>query len=205
MALRASPEQREEKERARKSLLDAALALGAQHGFASVGLREVARAADIAPTSFYRHFADMGELGFALVNERVRPMIRELATRAVAGDAAGMRTRLVDALLGAIDREPQVVRFMLSERAGPFERLRHALAEELEVLATAIANTLLASGRSTSRGPGQARAGLAAEVALAILLDGLVRILDSDGERRMELRRRLIAALGWGLAGSRKE
>jgi TetR/AcrR family transcriptional regulator, fatty acid biosynthesis regulator len=205
MALRASPEQREEKERTRKSLLDAALALGVRHGFASLGLREVARAAAIAPTSFYRHFADMGELGFALVHERVRPVIRELATRAVAGDASGMRTRLVDAVLVAIDREPEVVRFLLSERVGAFERLRQGLAEELEVLATAIATTLLASGQSASRGPGQARANLAAQVALAVLLDGFTRILDGDPERRGEQRRTLVAALGWALAGSRKE
>ena len=59
MPMRPSPHKQEEKERVPLSLLDAALTLGATHGFASLGLREVARAADIAPTSFYRHFADM--------------------------------------------------------------------------------------------------------------------------------------------------
>ncbi len=37
--------------------------------FGSLSLREVARRAGIVPTGFYRHFADMDELGLALVAE----------------------------------------------------------------------------------------------------------------------------------------
>ena len=63
MVLRAKPHKKEEKDRVRDELLHAALRLGAAHGFASLGLREVAREAAIAPTSFYRHFEDMEALG----------------------------------------------------------------------------------------------------------------------------------------------
>ena len=51
MVLRLKPDKREEKDRIRDELQRAALSLGAAHGFASLGLREVARDADIAPTS----------------------------------------------------------------------------------------------------------------------------------------------------------
>ena len=47
----------QQKERTRRSLIDAAFnQLNAEQGFASLSLREVAREAGIAATSFYRHF-----------------------------------------------------------------------------------------------------------------------------------------------------
>ena len=44
--------------------------LSAERSFASLSLREVAREAGIAPTSFYRHFRDVDELGLTMVDER---------------------------------------------------------------------------------------------------------------------------------------
>ncbi len=41
----------------------------AERSFASLSLREVAREAGIAPTSFYRHFRDVDELGLTMVDE----------------------------------------------------------------------------------------------------------------------------------------
>ncbi|CAM5199203.1 HTH-type transcriptional repressor FabR [Alishewanella longhuensis] len=60
----------EQKERTRQAIINAAFSqLSAEKGFASLSLREVTREAGIAPTSFYRHFADMDELGLTLVDE----------------------------------------------------------------------------------------------------------------------------------------
>src|ERR1051326_2609886 len=56
--VRINPEKKEDRERVARELLRVPLRLAAAHGFVSLGLREVSRAADIAPTSFYRHFAD---------------------------------------------------------------------------------------------------------------------------------------------------
>ena len=60
---------REKKEKTRRALIEAALSLSLEKGFSAVGLREVSRAAGIAPTSFYRHFESMNELGLVLVEE----------------------------------------------------------------------------------------------------------------------------------------
>ena len=62
---------REDKKRqTRKSLMDAALMLvGKGDNFSSISLREVAKNAGVVPTSFYRHFSDMDELGLTLVDE----------------------------------------------------------------------------------------------------------------------------------------
>lgn len=61
---------RRAKEKTRRTLIDAAFSqLCANRSFSNLSLREVAREAGIAPTSFYRHFRDMEELGLTLVDE----------------------------------------------------------------------------------------------------------------------------------------
>ncbi len=57
--------------------------LSAERSFASLSLREVAREAGIAPTSFYRHFRDVDELGLTMVDESGL-MLRQLMRRAPA-------------------------------------------------------------------------------------------------------------------------
>ncbi|KTC35498.1 TetR family transcriptional regulator [Pseudomonas putida] len=60
----------EQKQQTRLALLEATRQLmAAGRGFGSISLREVAKAAGIVPTGFYRHFDDMDQLGLALVNE----------------------------------------------------------------------------------------------------------------------------------------
>ncbi|WP_156498890.1 TetR family transcriptional regulator, partial [Oleiphilus sp. HI0079] len=60
----------EKKAQTRKSLMDAALNLtGNGRNFASISLREVAKNAGVVPTSFYRHFTDMEELGLNIIDD----------------------------------------------------------------------------------------------------------------------------------------
>lgn len=181
MVLRASPHKREEKERVRSTLLRAALELGAAHGFASLGLREVARAANIAPTSFYRHFADMGELGRILVEEQVAQLLTELAARVQAGQVRATASGLIDTLLTSVERQPELVRFLVSERVGAFAGLRELLAAKLALLGTAL----------------RAVAPARTEIALALIVDAFARALDS--KERDVLRQHLIDTLATGL------
>jgi AcrR family transcriptional regulator len=59
----------------REDLINAALKLlGPHRSISSLSLREVARAADIAPNSFYRHFKDMDELAIALIDQAGRSL-----------------------------------------------------------------------------------------------------------------------------------
>src|SRR6185295_12255977 len=102
MVLRVKPEKREEKDRTREELQRAALRLGAAHGFASLGLREVAREAAIAPTSFYRHFEDMEALGLSLIRDKLEPLLVGWADALErSGDEA---VELVDAVFRSVDR-----------------------------------------------------------------------------------------------------
>jgi len=69
----------QQKEKTRRSLVEAAFSqLSAERSFASLSLREVAREAGIAPTSFYRHFVGRMNLPLrwrhaAIVVERTVP------------------------------------------------------------------------------------------------------------------------------------
>ncbi|MBY0416791.1 MAG: HTH-type transcriptional repressor FabR, partial [Pararheinheimera sp.] len=72
----------QQKEKTRRAIIDAAFQqLSADKGYSSLSLREVAREAGIAPTSFYRHFTDMDELGLTLVDE-AGLMLRQLLRQA---------------------------------------------------------------------------------------------------------------------------
>jgi AcrR family transcriptional regulator len=181
--LRDRSQKQEEKERVRLTLLGAALSLSASHGFASLGLREVARAAQIAPTSFYRHFADMVDIGRALVEEYVGPLLRELGHGVDPGDAHASALVLAQGVLTAVEAQPELVRFLVAERAGALEFLRKPLDGELRALATAL------HGSADT-----------AQLAVAVLLDGLARALDLAPSERNAERERLMRALTMVLA-----
>jgi AcrR family transcriptional regulator len=187
MVLRVSLEKKEEKGRVRSALLRAALRLAAEHGFASLGLREVARESGIAPTSFYRHFADMPELGDALVKEIGELLRREVGSRLQAAAPTEAVTVAIDALLEIAAQDPDLVRFLIAERCGAFARFRTLLRSELAWLAVA----LHAAARGDKPAPG-APPPFAAEAAVAVLLEGCCRILDDP---QSSLRDGLAAAM----------
>ncbi|MFE0582268.1 MULTISPECIES: TetR family transcriptional regulator [unclassified Streptomyces] len=122
--------------RTRRALLDAALSELAERSFGSLGLREVTRAAGVAPTAFYRHFGDMDELGTALVEEALDSLhgtVREILD--ASGDAeqrGGAAVRLIAAL---VRERPAHVRFLVRERHGGVAVVRDAIAAQLDVFA----------------------------------------------------------------------
>lgn len=66
----------------KQELFQAALNLiGPQKSIASLSLREVARAAGIAPNSFYRHFKDIDELAIELI-DRAGVVLRQILHQA---------------------------------------------------------------------------------------------------------------------------
>jgi AcrR family transcriptional regulator len=189
MVFRASLEKKEEKERIRAELMRAALRLGAAHGFASLGLREVAREAGIAPTSFYRHFADMEELGMAIIRELAGSSLRGWGER--LGDAADGGERLaalVDAMLATVARDAELARFIVAERVGAFDTFRALLRAELSQLASQLQSVF--TGKGAEPVP-----PWAADAAVALLCDGCARALDEAKPGLPGLRLLVISAL----------
>lgn len=190
MVLRPTLEKKEEKERVRVALLRAALRLAAAHGFSSLGLREVSREAAIAPTSFYRHFADMEELGMALIRELAGRVMRGLGERARAASREHAPAVLVDAALAAATRDPELLRFMVAERVGAFGGFRSLLRAELLGLAHAL-NAAVTGAVVDPAAPPPA----AAEAAVILLFDGCAKALDDVPARQKLGRDNLIWAI----------
>jgi AcrR family transcriptional regulator len=185
-------EKKEEKGRVRAALLRAALHLGARHGFAGLGLREVAREAGIAPTSFYRHFSDMQELGAALIREPVGAAQRGIGQAALSGPRARVVSSLVEATLRTVREDPELVRFVVAERVGAFEALRALLRAEVAALAGGLHAALARVAGADVAVPPQG----AAELAVALLLEGSAELLDDPAEGRADAVRQ---SLEWGL------
>ncbi|HTJ69105.1 MAG TPA: TetR family transcriptional regulator [Actinospica sp.] len=117
----------------RQTLLDAALRLMEQQSLSSLGLREVTREAGIAPAAFYRHFADLGELGVALVEESLgcmHELIRDIRTP--EAETEDIMRRTVDIVAEHVRADMPHFRFIARERHGGVAAVREAIAAQLD-------------------------------------------------------------------------
>ena len=123
----------ERKQRTRTTLLDAALKLMSEgRSFTSLGLREVTREAGLVPTSFYRHFRDMDELGLALVEEGGLTLRRLLRDARKAGVPAEDIIRGSVRIYLAYVREHHLqFGFIVGERLGGSPAIRRAIRLEV--------------------------------------------------------------------------
>ncbi|MFT7372101.1 MAG: AcrR family transcriptional regulator [Oleiphilaceae bacterium] len=124
----------EKKSLTRQSLIDAALSLvGAGNNFASISLREVAKNAGLVPTSFYRHFTDMEELGLNVVDDLglvLRKMMR--AARQDAGYKKGKLHSSIEVYVDFVCQHRSHFYFMSQCRTGGTPALRQAIRNELK-------------------------------------------------------------------------
>jgi len=134
----------ERKERTRSSLLDAALKLMSEgRSFTSLGLREITREAGVVPTSFYRHFRDMDELGLALVEEggmMLRRMLRDARKSGVPTD--DMIRRSVQIYRSYIEDNRLQFLFIAGERTGGSPIIRRAIRTEVNHFSNELADDL---------------------------------------------------------------
>lgn len=117
----------------RQTLLDAALRLMERQSLSSLGLREVTREAGIAPAAFYRHFADLGELGVALVEESLgcmHELIRDIRTP--EADTEDIMRRTVHVVVEHVRADMPHFRFIARERHGGVAAVRGAIAAQLD-------------------------------------------------------------------------
>jgi AcrR family transcriptional regulator len=105
----------EQGEATRGALVDAAIALFTEKGFAGTSTTEIVRRADVTRGALYHHFADKEELFRAAHGAIAQDIFRRCATAEVTeeGDAAGLKAGIgafLDACL-----EPPVRRILLNE------------------------------------------------------------------------------------------
>lgn len=128
----------EQKQKTRRSLLDGALQiLSPERVFSNLSLREVTRAAGIAPTSFYRHFEDMNDLGLALVEEAglaLRQLLRKARSR-IKENGTAIDTS-VDTFMEYLVNNTNHFRLLLREHTGNSKEFRVAINLEIKHFVT---------------------------------------------------------------------
>ncbi len=125
------PPRRQQIERA--DLINAALKLlGPQRSMSSLSLREIAREANIAPNSFYRHFRDVDELAIALIDQAgvtLRKIIREGRVR-ISPDRSVIRTS-VETFMEQLEAGEQFMHILLREGNVGSNEFKQAIEREL--------------------------------------------------------------------------
>jgi len=170
MAVRA-----EKKARTRNRLIDSALAIiGFGANFASISLREVAKTAGVVPTSFYRHFGDMEELGLAMVDE-LGLNLRRLMRGSFPDDETldNIIEHCATAFFSYVLANANLVQFINQSRTGGTKALQDAVRNELQFIGGRFATEL--STYLPQLNPQQR--DVAASLIVSILLENTTQLL----------------------------
>lgn len=177
----------EQKLRTRRAIIDAALSqLSAGRSFSSLSLREVAREAGIAPTSFYRHFQDMNQLGLVMVDEAgllLRQLMRQARER-IHPDRSVIQTS-IETFIEFIEGNPDIFRLLLRERSGTSEEFRAAVARVFQHFVAELTEYLEAQSLPREI------AALQSEAAVTLVFSSGSEFLDMEPEQRVAHAQRL--------------
>ena len=201
----------ERKERTRRAILDAALALSDETSLVALSLRQVAKEVGIVPTAFYRHFDSIEALGLALVDESfvsLRAMLRDVRRSDPA--LTDVVDRSVSILVDHVQRQRAHFQFIARERAAGPPAVREAIRHEIELCERELAADLARLPGTATWSDDDLRsvsnltvtAMVATAEALMNVPDGPVvdrrlartRIAESA---RVQLRMVLVGALNW--------
>jgi len=175
---------KQQKEETRQKLMDAATAeLASGRSFDTLSLREVAKRAGIAPTSFYRHFHDMEGLGLALIEEHgagLLTLMHRVREQASAGQSVIRAS--VETLFDYIFSNQGVSRMILQESLARESAFRKAAKKLFVTMSVDLADFLVwdADQREVPLSHPQ----LAATSAVAILFTTGIALLDTPAEDR---------------------
>ena len=193
----------ERKERTRRAILDAALALTGATSLVAVSLRQVAKEVGIVPTAFYRHFDSVESLGLALVDESfvsLRELLRDVRTQ--APEFVDLIDESLAVLAEHVRTHPAHYSFIARERmAGP-SRVRDAIRHEIELITLELA-------ADVGRLPGtenfsSEHLALLADLIVSFVVTTAERLVDDPGaearvlaDTRTQLRMLLVGATNW--------
>jgi AcrR family transcriptional regulator len=182
----------QQKEKTRRQLIDAALnQLSAERSFSSLSLREVAKEAGLAPTSFYRHFSDMDELGLTLVDEAgltLRQLMRQARQR-IADGGSVIHTSVIT-FMEFIEDNGNIFRLLLRERSGTSTAFRAAVNREIRYFTLELCDYLQQANKLDAE-----VAYLHANAAVTIVFSAGSDALDVDKKEREHLTERTINQL----------
>ncbi|MCB1584298.1 MAG: HTH-type transcriptional repressor FabR [Marinicella sp.] len=188
----------QQKERTRRAIIDAAIGqLSESKSFASLSLREVAREAGIAPTSFYRHFKDMEELGLTLVDESglaLRQVMRKARQR--LSKKGSVIATSVKTFMEFTQANPNIFRILFHERSGTTRALRVAVAREIQYFVVELTDYIQNAGFEHDSAYAQA------EAMVAVIFNAGAESIASKPKQRKALENRAIEQLRYIAEGA---
>lgn len=191
----------EQREKTRSAIVSAALNLSAEKGFPALSLREVTREAGVAPATFYRYFVDMEELGLAMVDEvgmSLRHLMRKARHR-VKTEGSVVATS-IETFMMFIDRNPQLFKLLMGDRAGGPRSFRDAIRKEKQRFIDELVDDL--SKDSPTRNQPLTHIEVIAEMMVNLVFDGGIEAIDLPKEKRQAIADKLALELRIILTGS---
>ncbi len=191
----------EKKAKTRKNIIQAALNLSTTNGFACLSLREVTRAAGIAPTSFYRHFKDMEDLGLALVDEvslTLRQLLRQARRRARV--RRGVIRTSVETFMEYLENNEQHFRLLMGERLGEQKGFRKEIKKETRRFVEELAEDIIKESEASQRDI--INPELVAETMITVIFNLGMEALEIPVKQRIELAERMVSQLEIVLLGA---
>lgn len=200
---------KKQKEKTSQALIDAALELSENDGYASLSLRSVARKAGIAPTSFYRHFREIDEMGVEMalqgklvISDCLTQGLKKMAFPAIKKkDSLSQLLKSIErltrpfaeAFINCFKKNNRLLHLFFQERTGSSEAMRTTIAEATDQLTDILADRLEDIGKSSKNDFGNVR--LIAETMLSIVSTGGMEMLFDSETRPAEITGRTIDKL----------
>ncbi|AGI33707.1 TPA: HTH-type transcriptional repressor FabR [Mannheimia haemolytica] len=189
-----------QKEKTRRALVEAAFnQLSSEKNFSNLSLREVAREAGVAPTSFYRHFKDMDELGLAMVDESgllLRQLMRQARKRIANGGSVVVVS--VETFFELIADRPNVFQLLLRESSGTSQAFRTAASREIQHFVAELADYIMSKDNHSNR----ELAYIQSEGLVTLVFTAGSHALDMNNQEREKLKQRVIMQLRMLIRGS---
>ena len=183
---------KEQKLKTRQNIIHAAFSLlDENRSLSAISLREVAREAGIAPTSFYRHFKDMDELGLTLVDEAglaLRQLMRQARRRIASG--GGVINTSVETFMEFIAANKNVFRLLLREHTGTSSAYRLAVFREIQHFVEELTDYII-----ERQGVEYRIAQLQADAMVRLVFSAGAEALEADTKLRLEIGERVKAQL----------
>ena len=207
---------KKQKEKTSQALIQAALELCAEEGYASLSLRSVARKAGIAPTSFYRHFREIDEMGVAMVAQAKEvlndclaqarkkmtfPAIKKSDSPTLLLKSMECTTRpFVETFINFLKKNSQLLHLFFQERTGSSEAMRTAIFDATNQLTGLLTESLTQLSESAKNKPVDIQ--LIAETMLTIVAASGMEILVHTEIKPSEITGRAIQKLNLLLLGA---
>jgi AcrR family transcriptional regulator len=182
----------QQKLQTRQRIIDAAFVLLDENkSLTAISLREIAREAGIAPTSFYRHFTDINELGLTLVDESglaLRQLMRKARQRIEKGGS--VIDISVHTFMEFIVQNKNVFRLLLREHTGTSSAFRAAVMREIQYFTEELSDYIISNLQLPPN-----VAHLQAEAMVRVVFSAGAEALDTKEQAVERLAQRVIAQL----------